>query len=115
MALQKDPAKVIQSARAGAVELAGVGIALSVYGTVTKLFNVPLLSVATSSVATALGDQEGEVLPSHSITSALMLHRGYLKLPAQELCCFACWLHLILHPWAGVLNVSRGHAKPICC
>ena len=62
-----------QLAHAGAVELAGVGIALSVYGTVTKLFNVPLLSVATSSVATALGDQEGEVLPSHSMHSMLML------------------------------------------
>lgn len=46
-------------AHAGAVELAGVGIALSVYATVTKLFNVPLLSVATSTVATAFGEHEG--------------------------------------------------------
>ena len=46
--------------------LAGVGIALSVYSTVTKLFNVPLLSVATSSVATAYGDHEGKKLASFS-------------------------------------------------
>lgn len=48
------------NAAAGAVQLAGVGIALSVYSTVTKLFNVPLLSVATSSVATAYGEHEGK-------------------------------------------------------
>ncbi len=48
--------------RAGAVQLAGVGIALSVYSTVTKLFNVPLLSVATSSVATAYGEHGGQKL-----------------------------------------------------
>lgn len=40
---------------AGAAELAGVGVALSVYQTVTKLLNVPLLSIATTSVASAQG------------------------------------------------------------
>ena len=48
-----------QCQNAGAVQLAGVGIAISVYSTVTKLFNVPLLSVATSSIATAYGEHEG--------------------------------------------------------
>jgi len=38
---------------AGATQLAGVGVALSVFNTTTKLFNVPLLSVTTSSVAAA--------------------------------------------------------------
>lgn len=47
------------------MQLAGVGIALSVYSTVTKLFNVPLLSVATSSVATAYGEHEGDALHTH--------------------------------------------------
>lgn len=41
----------------GAVELAGVGIAISVFNTVTKLFNVPLLAVTTSLVATAEGSK----------------------------------------------------------
>lgn len=40
---------------AGATQLAGVGVALSVFNTTTKLFNVPLLSVTTSSVAAASG------------------------------------------------------------
>ncbi len=54
--------------QAGAVQLAGVGIALSVYSTMTKLFNVPLLSVATSSVATAYGEHEGDT-PSQAALS----------------------------------------------
>ena len=38
-----------------------MGIALSVFNTVTKLFNVPLLAVTTSLVATAEGgNQEGK-------------------------------------------------------
>jgi len=41
--------------RLGASELAGVGVALSIFNTVSKLFSVPLLSVTTSSVATAGG------------------------------------------------------------
>eukprot|EP00878_Enallax_costatus_P011013 GHUV01011503.1.p1 GENE.GHUV01011503.1~~GHUV01011503.1.p1 ORF type:complete len:298 (+),score=77.41 GHUV01011503.1:190-1083(+) len=41
--------------RLGANQLAGVGVALSVFNTTTKLFNVPLLSVTTSSVAAAAG------------------------------------------------------------
>ena len=58
----------------GAVQLAGVGIALSVYSTVTKLFNVPLLSVATSSVATAYGEHEGK-------------HNPYLACRPSAFCC----------------------------
>lgn len=62
--------------QAGAVQLAGVGIALSVYSTVTKLFNVPLLSVATSSVATAYGEHGGQklcMLPCTACHNALSL------------------------------------------
>lgn len=57
----------------GAVQLAGVGIALSVYSTVTKLFNVPLLSVATSSVATAYGEHEGSHKEVSEAASAVLL------------------------------------------
>ncbi len=45
--------------RLGSPELAGVGVALSLYNTTTKLFNVPLLSVTTSTVAGALGREGG--------------------------------------------------------
>ena len=43
----------------GAVQLGGVGVALSVFGSATKLMNVPLLSVTTQIVATAVGSNEG--------------------------------------------------------
>ncbi len=41
------------SPAAGAAQLAGVGVALSIFNSITKLFNVPLLSVTTSAVAAA--------------------------------------------------------------
>eukprot|EP00887_Chlorella_sp_A99_P001482 scaffold8.g1482.t1 len=44
--------------RLGATELAAVGVSLSVYNTVSKLLNVPLLSVTTSTIASALGEME---------------------------------------------------------
>ncbi|KAK9823345.1 hypothetical protein WJX72_002062 [[Myrmecia] bisecta] len=44
----------------GSVQLASVGIALSVFNTVTRLFNMPLLSVTTSTVATAVGTTKGD-------------------------------------------------------
>ena len=45
---------------AGSSELAAVGVALSIFGTVTKLLNVPLLSVTTNIVATAVGSNKGD-------------------------------------------------------
>ena len=45
--------------RLGPPELAAVGVALSVFNTSTKLFNMPLLSVTTSTVASALGEEKG--------------------------------------------------------
>jgi hypothetical protein len=36
-----------------------VGVALSIYSTVTRLLNAPLLSVTTTAVARALGLAEG--------------------------------------------------------
>ena len=38
-----------------------MGVALSIFGTVTKLLNVPLLSVTTNIVATAVGSNRGEL------------------------------------------------------
>ena len=59
-ALAADPlASLVSTAwvgRLGASELASVGVALSVYNAATKLFNMPLLAVTTSAVATALGE-----------------------------------------------------------
>eukprot|EP00198_Chlamydomonas_reinhardtii_P006821 XP_001696157.1 MATE efflux family protein [Chlamydomonas reinhardtii] len=57
--LAADPiAGLVDSAymgRAGAAQLAAVGVALSVFNTCTKVLNVPLLAVTTSSVAKATG------------------------------------------------------------
>ncbi|BDA40630.1 Protein DETOXIFICATION 44, chloroplastic [Coccomyxa sp. Obi] len=39
----------------GSLQLASVGVALSIFGTITKLLNIPLLSVTTNVVATAVG------------------------------------------------------------
>jgi len=63
----------------GAVELAGVGVALSVYGAFTKLFNMPLLAVITSSTAAAVGRDRDEDRPSEissTVTSGLALALG---------------------------------------
>lgn len=51
------PTIINPAGRLGAVPLAGVGVALSVYNTATKLVQVPLLSIATTTVATAKGAQ----------------------------------------------------------
>ncbi|EFN58423.1 hypothetical protein CHLNCDRAFT_140379 [Chlorella variabilis] len=45
--------------RLGAVPLAAAGVALSVYNSATKLLNMPLLAVTTSSVAQAMGAEAG--------------------------------------------------------
>ena len=37
-----------------------MGVALSIFGTVTKLLNIPLLSVTTNIVATAVGSNKGD-------------------------------------------------------
>lgn len=41
------------------MQLASVGVALSIFGTITKLLNIPLLSVTTNVVATAVGSDAG--------------------------------------------------------
>lgn len=56
---------------AGAVQLGSVGVALSVFGSATKLMNVPLLSVTTQIVATAVGSNEGALSPCHQLSSVL--------------------------------------------
>ena len=54
----------IHGACAGSSELAAVGVALSIFGTVTKLLNIPLLSVTTNIVATAVGTNKGDHAPT---------------------------------------------------
>jgi Na+-driven multidrug efflux pump len=44
----------------GASQLAAVGIALSLYGSITKLLSMPLLAVVTSATATAKGRGGGQ-------------------------------------------------------
>jgi putative MATE family efflux protein len=62
----------------GAVELAGVGVALSIFGAFTKLFNMPLLAVITSTTAGALGRGQGEGSRElgAAVTSAVALALG---------------------------------------
>lgn len=57
-------------AATGAVQLAGTGVALSIFNTVTKLFNVPLLSVTTSTVAAAKGRAQASSSTDSSAMSA---------------------------------------------
>ncbi len=62
--------------RPGPVQLAGVGVALSMFNTVSKLFNMPLLSVTTSAVASASGrsQREGkEEAVAAAMSSALLI------------------------------------------
>ncbi|GLI66837.1 hypothetical protein VaNZ11_010796 [Volvox africanus] len=58
--LAADPiAGLVDSAymgRAGSAQLAAVGVALSIFNTATKLCNLPLLAVTTSTVAKATGE-----------------------------------------------------------
>lgn len=78
--LAADPlASLISTAwvgRIGAVELAGVGVALSVYGAFTKLLNMPVLAVVTGTTATALGASGGCTRSegvARAVTSSLIL------------------------------------------
>lgn len=61
----------------GAVELAGVGVAISVYNTFTKLLNMPLLAVVTTGTATAIGKSgssgERSTAVQNAIGSSLLL------------------------------------------
>lgn len=55
----------------GSAELAGVGVALSVYNSFTKLFNMPLLAIITSIIGSEMGKQADKV--SDAILSSLFL------------------------------------------
>lgn len=59
----------------GPVELAAVGVSISVFNLVSKMFNIPLLNVTTSFVAEDVSEepcgvgtksQESESVPLHS-------------------------------------------------
>ena len=56
----------------GSMELAGVGVSLSVYNSFTKLFNMPLLAIITSNIGSATGHQDGNGR-SDAILSSLAL------------------------------------------
>ncbi|KAL9374429.1 hypothetical protein Peur_034049 [Populus x canadensis] len=87
LALAADPiASLVDTAyvgHIGSVELAAVGVSISIFNLVSKLFNVPLLNITTSFVAEeqalisksnddSVKDQEGKrVLPSVSTSLAL--------------------------------------------
>lgn len=49
---------------AGSVELGSAGVSMSIFNTISKLFNIPLLSVATSFVAEDIAKVAAEDLAS---------------------------------------------------
>lgn len=48
----------------GPVELASAGVSISIFNIVSKLFNIPLLSVATSFVAEDISKNASSISPS---------------------------------------------------
>lgn len=66
-----------------------MGVALSVFGSATKLMNVPLLSVTTQIVATAVGSNEGA--PVVKVPSRLIAFTAFLLLKTTLECvCVKC-------------------------
>eukprot|EP00890_Picochlorum_soloecismus_P000014 jgi/Picsp_1/1012/NSC_04496-R1_mate efflux family protein chloroplastic-like len=65
----------------GSCQLAGVGVSLSVYNSFTKLFNMPLLAIITTTIAAALGDRtrekidgvESSSIVGEAVVSAIVL------------------------------------------
>ncbi|XP_056687633.1 protein DETOXIFICATION 45, chloroplastic-like [Spinacia oleracea] len=66
----------------GPVQLASAGVSMSIFNIISKLFNIPLLSVATSFVAEDLaksssdGDEKNERKQLSSVSTALFLALG---------------------------------------
>lgn len=60
--------------RLGSMQLAGVGIALSVFNTATRLLNTPLLSVANSAVAAAVGREQQRKQAEQRLDDAIHEH-----------------------------------------
>jgi len=56
----------------GPTQLAGVGVSLSVYNSFTKLFNMPLLAIITSSIASSFG-QNDKYSVSNAVLSSIAL------------------------------------------
>ena len=56
----------------GSTQLAGVGVALCVYNSFTKLFNMPLLAIITSSIASSFGKHDN-VSVSDAVLSSIAL------------------------------------------
>nr|GMC57478.1 protein DETOXIFICATION 45, chloroplastic-like [Ipomoea batatas]GMC62573.1 protein DETOXIFICATION 45, chloroplastic-like [Ipomoea batatas] len=77
--------------RMGAIELASAGISISIFNIISKVFNIPLLSVATSFVAediakSADGDSAAaERKPLPSVSTALVLSFGIGLLEAAAM------------------------------
>uniref|UniRef100_A0A0E0CTL4 Protein DETOXIFICATION n=1 Tax=Oryza meridionalis TaxID=40149 RepID=A0A0E0CTL4_9ORYZ len=76
--------------RLGALELASAGIGVSVFNIVSKIFNIPLLSIATSFVAediskNAIKHSSSGKLELSSVSSALILAAGIGTIEALAL------------------------------
>jgi len=111
-------------ASAGAVQLGSVGVALSVFGSATKLMNVPLLSVTTQIVATAVGSNEGvpglcpstaQAHPRTIVTILLGRHETVLpvaKKGLKEACArHACHKRVVISVTACGLVLGRAESS----
>jgi hypothetical protein len=96
----------------GATQLAGVGVALSVFNTTTKLFNVPLLSVTTSSVAAAAGREAAARAAAASSSSSVDGGTSTAAaVPAGGSLSSAISSSTLIAAGVGVVQVTPGEAQ----
>ncbi|CAA7042421.1 unnamed protein product [Microthlaspi erraticum] len=100
--------------RLGSVELGSAAVSMSIFNTISKLFNIPLLSVATSFVAedlaaqgdTALGEERKQ-LSSVSTALVLAIGIGFFEAVALSLAS-APFLRLMgVHPMSEMFIPAR--------
>ncbi|XP_016445817.2 protein DETOXIFICATION 45, chloroplastic-like isoform X2 [Nicotiana tabacum] len=89
--------------RMGALELASAGISVSIFNIISKVFNIPLLSVATSFVAEDISNKvfpetaERKALPS--VSTALVLSAGIGVIEAAA-------MYLGTGPFLSIMGLS---------
>ena len=63
---------------AGPVELGAVGVSISIFNLVSKMFNLPLLNVTTSFVAEDASDKE--IVSDFPLEPSSSEHKGLLSM-----------------------------------
>lgn len=86
---------------AGSVELAAVGVSVSVFNLVSKLFNVPLLNVTTSFIA------EEQALVSMQNESSIQVGQGIHSSKDPSRSILLMKLSCLFDPWSLALILYR--------